>query len=67
MLTYRRSDSLHIEGYTNSDYAEDDRKSTPGYIFTLAGEAISWKSSKQTVNTSSTIYAEFVACYVATG
>ena len=27
MLTYRRSDSLHIEGYTDSDYAGDDKKS----------------------------------------
>ena len=67
MLTYRRSDSLHIEGYTDSDYAGDDKKSMAGYIFTLAGEAISWKSSKQTVTTSSTMYAEFVACYEATG
>ena len=41
MLTYRRSDSLHIEGYTDSDYAGDERKSTSGYIFTLAGGAIS--------------------------
>ena len=40
MLTYRRSDSLHIEGYTDSDYARDDRKSTLGYIFTLAGGAM---------------------------
>ena len=67
MLTYRRSDSLHIEGYTDSDYAGDDRKSTSGYIFTLAEGAISWKNSKQTVTTSSTMYAEFVACYEATG
>ena len=67
MLTYRRSDSLHIEGYTDSDYVGDDRKSTSGYIFTLAGGAISWKSSKQTVTTSSTMYIEFVACYEATG
>jgi hypothetical protein len=67
MLTYRRSDSLHIEGYTDSDYVGDERKSTSGYIFTLAGGAISWKSSKQTITTSSTIYAEFVACYEATG
>ena len=41
MLTYRRSDSLHIEGYTDSDYAGNNRKSTPGYIFTLAEGAIS--------------------------
>jgi hypothetical protein len=65
MLTYRRSDSLHIVGYSNSDYVGDDRKSTSGYIFTLAGGAILWKSSKQTVTTSSTMYAEFVACYEA--
>ena len=29
--------------------------------------AISWKSSKQTVTTSFTMYAEFVASYEATG
>ena len=57
MLTYRRSDSLHIEGYTDSDYAGDDRKSTSGYIFTLAEGAISWKSSKQSVTATSTMYA----------
>ena len=67
MLTYRRSDSLHIEGYTDSDYVEDKRKSTSGYIFTLAKRAISWKSSKQTVTTSSIMYAEYIACYEATG
>jgi hypothetical protein len=38
-----------------------------GYIFKLAGVAISWSSSKQTVMTSSTMYAEFVACYEAVG
>jgi hypothetical protein len=54
-------------GYLDSDYVGDDRKSTSGYVFTLAGGAISWKSSKQTVTTSSTMYAEFVACYEATG
>jgi hypothetical protein len=41
MLTHRRFDSLPIVGYLDSDYTEDDRKSTSGYIFTLAGEAIS--------------------------
>ena len=38
MLTYRKSDTLEIEGYSDSDFAgdADDRKSTSGYIFTLA-------------------------------
>jgi hypothetical protein len=60
VLTYRRSESLVIEGYSDSDFAgdKDDRKSTSGYMFTLAGGAISWKNSKQTVTASSTMYAE---------
>ena len=67
MLTYRKSASLEIEGYLDADFAgdADDRKSTSGYIFTLAKGAISWKSSKQSVTASSTMYAEFVACYEA--
>ena len=36
MMTYRRSDSLHIVGYSDSDYAGDNRKYTSGYVFTLA-------------------------------
>jgi hypothetical protein len=40
-MTYKRSDSSKIVGYSDSDYAGDDRKSTSGYVFTLAEEAIS--------------------------
>ena len=67
MLTY--TDSLEIRGYSDADFAgdKDDRKSTSGYVFTLAGGAISWRSSKQTIVASSTMYAEFIACYEATG
>ncbi|KAK3142870.1 hypothetical protein QOZ80_4BG0352960 [Eleusine coracana subsp. coracana] len=66
MLVYRRSDSLQVVGYSDSDFATDNTKSTSGYIFTLAGGAISWKSSKQTITAGSTMYAEFIACYEAT-
>ena len=67
MLTYRRVDNLEIEGYTDSDLGgcPDDRKSTSGYIFMLGGGAISWKSKKQTLVASSTMRAEFIACYAA--
>ena len=66
---YIRSDILEIEGYSDADFAGDidDRKSTFGYVFTLAGGAISWKNSKQGVTASSTMYAKFVACYEASG
>ena len=67
MVTHRRFDSLHTVGYSDSDYVGDDIKSTSGYVFTLTEGAISWKNSKQIVTTSSTMYAEFVACYEATG
>jgi hypothetical protein len=69
VLTYEKSDApLEIVGYSDSDFMGclDIEKSTSGYIFTLVNGAISWKSSKQTITTSLTMYAEFVACYEAT-
>jgi hypothetical protein len=45
----------------------DTDRSTSGYVFKLACGAISWSSSKQTIMTSSTLYAEFIACYEAVG
>ncbi|XP_030969988.1 secreted RxLR effector protein 161-like [Quercus lobata] len=68
MLTFKRSDNLEVIGYSDSDFAGcvDSRKSTFGYLFMLAGGAISWKSSKQTVTTTSTMEAEFVACFETT-
>ena len=66
-MVYRRSDPFEIIGYSDADFAKDNTKSTSGYVFTLAGGAISWKSSKQTITAGSTMYAEFIACYEATG
>ena len=67
ILTYRRSSHLEIVGYSNSNFAGclDSRRSTSGYIFMLAGGAISWKSVKQTLIASSTMEAKFIACYEA--
>ncbi|XP_058105700.1 secreted RxLR effector protein 161-like [Magnolia sinica] len=68
MLTYKGSDQLEVIGYSDFDYAGciNSRKSTSGYIFLLANGAISWKSVKQTYVFTSTIEAEFVACFEAT-
>ena len=48
MLMCRRMDNLEVVGYLDSDFGvcSNGRKSTSGYIFMLAGEAISWKSVK---------------------
>jgi hypothetical protein len=69
MLMYKKSDApLEIVGYSDSDFAGclDTGKSISGYIFTLTNRVISWKSSKQTITTYSTMYAEFVACFEST-
>ena len=67
-LTYKHSDHLEVIGYSNSDFAGciDSRKSTSGYIFILAGGAISWRSKKQSIIASSTMEVEFIGCYEAT-
>ncbi|XP_037494733.1 secreted RxLR effector protein 161-like [Jatropha curcas] len=51
ILTYRKSSHLEVVGYSDLDYADcvDSRKSTFGYLFLLAGGAVSWKSGKQSI------------------
>ena len=68
MLTFRRSDCLELIGYSNSDYGgcPDDLISTSGCIFMLAEGVVSWKSVKQILTATSTMEAEYVACYEAT-
>jgi hypothetical protein len=48
MLTYWRSDILDVIGYLDSNFAScsNDRKSTSGYVFMMAGEVVSSKSVK---------------------
>lgn len=61
-LHYDRFPAI-LEGYTDASWISSagDHKSTTGWIFTLAGGAISWKSKKQTCITLSTMESEFVA------
>ncbi|XP_057965280.1 secreted RxLR effector protein 161-like [Malania oleifera] len=68
MLTYKHVDDLEVVVYTDLDFAgcQVSKKSTSGYVFMLAGGAISWKSIKQTIIASSTMEAEFIACFEAT-
>ncbi|XP_073030772.1 secreted RxLR effector protein 161-like [Primulina eburnea] len=49
ILMFKRTENLEVIGYSHSYYAGciDSRKSTSGYIFMLAGGAVSWRSAKQ--------------------
>ena len=42
----RQQNELSVKGYVDADYAGDlnDRRSTTGYVFTLAGGLICWRS-----------------------
>ena len=59
--------SSQLTGWSDSDWGGDvdDRKSTGGYVYTLAGAAISWKSKKQTTVALSSTEAEYVAAALA--
>jgi hypothetical protein len=46
MLTYETSDNLKIVVYSDFAGCLDTDRSTLCYVFKLAGEAISWSSSK---------------------
>ena len=47
-LKYRRTDTLEVVGFSDSDYAGyvEDNKSTSSYIFMMAEGAVWWKSVK---------------------
>uniref|UniRef100_A0A2N9HRF5 Uncharacterized protein n=1 Tax=Fagus sylvatica TaxID=28930 RepID=A0A2N9HRF5_FAGSY len=56
-----------LEGYCDANWVSDndETNSTSGYVFTLGGGAVSWKSSKQTCKARSTMESEFVALEMA--
>lgn len=62
-IMYKRGGNKGFHAYTDSDYAGDldDRKSTSGYVFMLAGGAVSWSSKKQSIVALSTTEAEYIA------
>ena len=69
-LKYTQNYGLHyskypavLEGYYDANWISDtkDSKSTSGYLFTLGGGAMSWKSSKQTCIARSKMKFEFIA------
>ncbi|KAJ9539255.1 hypothetical protein OSB04_031988 [Centaurea solstitialis] len=56
-------DEISVIGYSDASFQTDidDFRSQSGYVFTLNGGAISWKSSKQDTIADSTTEAEYIA------
>jgi len=66
-LAGRSETPPRLVGYSDNDLAGDvnDRKSTSGLIFFLAGGPIAWQSSKQKVVALSSCEAEYIAAAAA--
>lgn len=62
-LAYIMNSETQLEGYSDSDWAgdKDDSKSTSGYLFSLSGAMICWKSRKQKLIAMSSTEAEYIA------
>jgi hypothetical protein len=60
---------LELQGYCDSDYAADPgkRRSTGGYLFSLAGSAISWGGNLVLTVAISTLEAEYMASACGAG
>lgn len=62
-IVYSGKHGLQLQGFVDSDFAgcEDSRRSTTGWVFTLAGGPISWSSQRQKTVATSTMDAEYIA------
>uniref|UniRef100_A0A2N9HFB8 CCHC-type domain-containing protein n=1 Tax=Fagus sylvatica TaxID=28930 RepID=A0A2N9HFB8_FAGSY len=62
ILFSRQPGTNSVIGYVDADYAGDvdDRRSTTGYLFTLSGGPICWKSTLQSLVAMSTTEAEYM-------
>ena len=62
-LVYGKGKECLVTEYSDSDYAADvdTRKSVTGYVFSLGGSVVSWKSTLQSSVTLSTTEAEYMA------
>jgi hypothetical protein len=64
-LFYRKDTKSKLVGYADAGYLSDPHKSRSQsrYVFTYGGTAISWRSTKQTLTTTSSNHDELIVLY----
>ncbi|CAJ2638556.1 unnamed protein product [Trifolium pratense] len=64
--TYTSAENKKVQmGNAHTSDVADDSKATSGFIFSIAGGAVSWKSKKQTILAQSTMESEMIALATA--
>lgn len=63
LVLKKQSSGFSVRGFSDSDYGGDldRRRSTTGYVFTVGGNTVSWKSGLQPVVALSTTEAEHIS------
>ena len=66
-LYYSLSSKSGLVGYADAGFLSDPHngRSQTGYVFLYGGTAISWRSTKQTITTTSSNHAEILAIHEA--
>jgi len=66
-LFYSRNQDPILLGYTDAGYLSDPHhgRSQTSFVFLQSGTTISWKSSKQTLTSTSTNHSEIITLYEA--
>ena len=56
-----------LEGYSDANWISNsyETKPTSGYVFTLGGGAVAWRSTRKTIVARSTMELEFVSLEMA--
>jgi hypothetical protein len=62
-LVYGGETELVVRGYTDASFQtyQDDLRSQSGFVFTLNGGAVNWRSSKHDTTADSTTEVEYIA------
>jgi hypothetical protein len=65
-ITYGAGPAV-LQGFCDADYGgdKDTRRSTTGFVYTIAGGAVSWSSKRQPTVAASTTEAEYMAASAA--
>ena len=61
-LDYGDEEEIVVTGYTDASFQtnKDDSKFQSGFVFTINGSAVRWKSSKRKTMADSTMEAEYI-------